>query len=58
MHRTKVAIVKCEGYGERQVSSAVSGLFKLLGGIERFVKQNDRVLLKPNLLTGKPPEAG
>ncbi len=28
----------------------------LLGGMERFVKKGGKVVVKPNVLTGRPPE--
>ena len=31
---------------------------RLLGGIERFVRPGEKVLLKPNLLKDAPPEKG
>lgn len=36
---------------------AVEKAIDLLGGIETFVKPGDSVLIKPNLLSAKPPEA-
>jgi len=51
-----VSIVKCTSYEEQEVERAVRQSIDLLGGIQRFVKEGDRVLLKPNLLFGKPPE--
>jgi len=37
---------------EANVRAAVAGL----GGMERFVKRGAKVVVKPNVLTGKPPE--
>ena len=51
-----VSIVKCSGYDEKKVDRAVRESIDLLGGIHRFVKEGDRVLLKPNLLFGNSPE--
>ena len=39
------------------VESALGRLLEPLGGMRRFVSPGDRVLLKPNMLSGKPPEA-
>lgn len=47
---TTVAIVKCSAYSQDCVNQAVSDLLNLLGGMNRYVKLGDRVLLKPNLL--------
>ncbi|ACL69069.1 DUF362 domain-containing protein [Halothermothrix orenii] len=50
----RVSVIKCDSYKgvEEKVVSAV----KLLGGIEKFVKPGQKVLLKVNLLMGKPPD--
>ncbi|MGB9629910.1 MAG: DUF362 domain-containing protein, partial [Thermodesulfobacteriota bacterium] len=54
--RPSVSIVKCEDYEEEKVSQSLRHSIDLLGGIHRFVQKGDHVLLKPNLLYGKPPE--
>jgi len=46
-----VAVVRCEGYEPGLVGEAVERQFELLGGIERFVKRGDRVLIKPNFIS-------
>lgn len=51
-----VSIVRCSRYEETEVLRAVRQSVDLLGGIRSFVKEGDRVLLKPNLLYGKRPE--
>ncbi|MDD5495804.1 MAG: DUF362 domain-containing protein [Candidatus Omnitrophica bacterium] len=53
---TKVAIVRCEDYGGERVFDAVKRAIDLVGGIEKFVKPGMKVLLKPNLLSPRPPE--
>ncbi|MEK7773320.1 MAG: DUF362 domain-containing protein, partial [Deltaproteobacteria bacterium] len=53
----KVAITKCADYNGADVYSAVKKTIDLLGGIKRFVKQGDLILIKPNLLAAKPSEA-
>ena len=55
MHN-KVSIKRCGSYDPGEVYSAVKGAVDLLGGIGRFVKPGERILIKPNLLAGKPPE--
>jgi uncharacterized protein (DUF362 family) len=47
-----VAIVK----GER--AAATRAAVELLGGISRFVKPGNRVIIKPNMSFARPPEAG
>ncbi|MFH2013344.1 MAG: DUF362 domain-containing protein [Pseudomonadota bacterium] len=55
-NKPKVSIVKCKDYQEGKVYKAVRESVDLLGGIGSFIKNGDRVLLKPNLLSGKIPE--
>lgn len=53
----RVSIVKCEDYTPSSVLRAVKESVDLIGGIEQFVAPGQRVLIKPNLLSPKPPEA-
>ena len=48
--KAKVAIVRCEDYNQKNVDTAVRRALDLIGGAGRFIKKNDRVLLKANLL--------
>lgn len=50
----KVSIVKCENYDE--VQRAVDEAISLLGGMEKFVKSGDKVVIKPNYVMKKNPE--
>lgn len=52
-----VALAQCASYGEA-LQPAVEALVDSLGGLGRFVKPGQSVLLKPNLLTGCAPEQG
>jgi uncharacterized protein (DUF362 family)/Pyruvate/2-oxoacid:ferredoxin oxidoreductase delta subunit len=52
----EVSIVKCASYEREEVIRAVQACLAPLGGIRAFVKPGDRVLVKPNLLSAKPPE--
>lgn len=45
-----VALVRCHDYDPERVARAIAGQFERLGGIERFVKPGDTVLIKPNLI--------
>jgi uncharacterized protein (DUF362 family)/Pyruvate/2-oxoacid:ferredoxin oxidoreductase delta subunit len=56
--KTRVSITRCEGYVSEQVSKAVRQSVDLLGGMGRFVKAGQKVLLKPNLLVASTPERG
>lgn len=51
--RQKVSISRCNDYRYEDVYSAVKHSIDLLGGIGEYVKTGQRVLLKPNLLSGK-----
>ncbi len=53
-----VSISRCPGYDAAQVEVAVRKMISQLGGIEKFVKPGSRVLVKPNLLMAKDPQAG
>ncbi len=52
----RVAVSRCGSYGSQKVFKAVDKAVDELGGIDRFVKKGDRVLLKPNLLIGRPTD--
>lgn len=52
----KVSLVRCENYNSDKVFDAVKRSVDLLGGIESFVKPGMKVLIKPNLLSARPPE--
>ena len=54
---TQVSIVRCPDYDQKTVMSSVRRAADLLGGINAFVNPGERVLLKPNLLKARPPEA-
>lgn len=53
-----VSIAKCPDYVPDRVRAALRQCLDPLGGMTAFVSSGNRVLLKPNLLMGKPPESG
>ena len=53
---TKVSIVRCADYETANVFNAVKKAVDLIGGVDSFVKPGMKVLLKPNLLSARPPE--
>ena len=55
---SQVVIKKCSSYNQEEVFRAISDGLNLLGGIEKFIKPTDKVLLKPNLLLESTPEQG
>ena len=54
-NKTIVALKACHTYEKQAVQEAVDGLFALCGGVERFVKPGQRVLIKLNLLMKRDP---
>lgn len=51
-----VSIERCKTYDIEAVQKAVEKCFNHLGGIEKYVKNGDRVFLKVNLLKKNAPE--
>jgi len=45
-----VVLTRCSDYGEPQLAESIARHFELLGGLEKFVKHGDTVLLKPNFI--------
>ncbi|KMQ50260.1 Iron-sulfur cluster-binding protein [Chitinispirillum alkaliphilum] len=56
MEKSKVALVGCNSYEFSDVRAAVERGINFLGGVERFVSPNEKILLKPNILWGTDPE--
>lgn len=53
---SEVVLLHCASYDSVEVCAAVERGILLLGGIERFVKRGEKILLKPNWLSADPPE--
>lgn len=53
----KLSAVKCQSYERDAVFEAVKKALGLLGGTEKFISPGSKVLVKPNLLLSKEPEA-
>jgi uncharacterized protein (DUF362 family) len=51
----KVSLIRARSYELSTLRSSLETLLEPIGGIQAFVKKGDRVLLKPNLLTGNRP---
>jgi uncharacterized protein (DUF362 family)/Pyruvate/2-oxoacid:ferredoxin oxidoreductase delta subunit len=51
-----VVIKKCPGYDLEKVKAAVKDGFELLGGLDKFINREDKVLLKVNCLFPSEPE--
>jgi uncharacterized protein (DUF362 family)/Pyruvate/2-oxoacid:ferredoxin oxidoreductase delta subunit len=58
MNKARVAVLHCDCYDPNTLYSTLHRGFALLGGLRRFVKKGERVLLKPNILAGCAPEHG
>lgn len=52
----QVALVPVAGYEQAAVDEAVRAGTDLLGGISRFVRPEEKILLKPNMLSGSLPQ--
>jgi uncharacterized protein (DUF362 family)/NAD-dependent dihydropyrimidine dehydrogenase PreA subunit len=55
MDKSKVALIRCEEYEEPAVANAIKRGIELLGGISSFVKEKEKIILKPNVLLGIDP---
>lgn len=56
--KSQVVVMGCESYDTGLVYEKLKTAIGLLGGIEKFIDKDERILIKPNLLRGKNPEAG
>lgn len=56
--RSIVSLARCDRYDPRTIAAAVRSAIDSIGGIEKYVSPGSRVLVKPNLLLGLPPERG
>ena len=51
-----VSIKKCDSYNYEEVLSVIKETWKNMGGIEKYIKKGENVLLKVNLVMRKAPE--
>ena len=49
-----VALTRCSDYSRPKIAEAIATQFKLLGGLEKFIRPGDTVLLKPNFIAPRP----
>ncbi|MEY8764598.1 MULTISPECIES: DUF362 domain-containing protein [Clostridium] len=54
--KSRVALLQCTDYDEDKVYKTVREGLDLLGGIEKFVGKEEKILLKPNLLKRAAPD--
>ncbi|MBE9155493.1 DUF362 domain-containing protein [Nodosilinea sp. LEGE 06152] len=50
-----VSLIRAQSYHRAELARSLTYVLEPLGGMAAFVKPGDRVLLKPNLLTGSRP---
>ena len=46
-----VTLIRCDDYSQPKIGQAIATQFELLGGLEKFVRPGDTVLLKPNFIS-------
>lgn len=56
MRDNVVAVSKCENYKEANIESSLNNIINSLGGIKKYIKNGDNVVIKPNMLLGKTPD--
>ncbi len=55
MQTPSVSLIRADSYAQEVLRESLETLLEPLGGMATFVKPGNRVLLKPNLLTGARP---
>lgn len=53
---TKISISKCSTYNKEDVQKSIDQCLEDLGGLSSFIKKENTVLIKPNILQAKKPE--
>lgn len=56
--KTEAALIKCDSYDRNKVFSAVKKAVDSLGGVQKIIRPQSRVLVKPNLLMAVDPASG
>jgi uncharacterized protein (DUF362 family)/Pyruvate/2-oxoacid:ferredoxin oxidoreductase delta subunit len=51
-----ISIRKCDDYNYENIKTSIERNLDDIGGIEKYIKPNSKVLIKPNLLMKKGPE--
>jgi uncharacterized protein (DUF362 family) len=54
--RAKVILTRCNDYSAEKVSACLEKQIELLGGLDKFIKKGDSVLLKPNFIAPRPAQ--
>jgi len=50
MNGSQVALTRCQSYRQPDISQALARQFDLLGGLSKFIRAGDKVLIKPNFI--------
>ncbi len=53
MSNPTVTLTQCSDYSQPKIAEVIKRQFSLLGGLDKFVRQGDTVLLKPNFIAPK-----
>jgi len=53
MLNSTVTLTRCSHYEQQKIAGAIERQFSLLGGLDKFVRPGDTVLLKPNFIAPK-----
>lgn len=53
---SKVAINSCSSYNPDELNTCLEKTINKLGGLDRFIKPQEKILIKPNLLGAHSPE--
>ncbi len=56
MNKAAVCVIQCQDYDIQNVYNAIKRGIDLLGGISSFVSPEEKILLKPNLLSASLPQ--
>jgi len=56
LNTAAVVLIRCDDYTPENVQAAVQRGLDLLGGAGRFAQPGEKILLKPNILSGEDPE--
>lgn len=51
-----ISLEKCNSYNQSEVDKAVKKLLDNLGGISKFIKKGQKILIKPNIVKGMKPD--
>lgn len=54
--KSTVYLLPCDSYDEEKVYNCMTKGFELMGGLDKLIARDEKILIKPNLLNGAPPE--